>query len=90
VGGKVRVSVLGKRWNLRFVPNLSKSGDCDGPSKEGKEIRIWQGVKGKDKLDTLIHELLHAAGWHIDEAFVAQFASDAAQVLWRLGYREEN
>jgi hypothetical protein len=34
-----------------------------------------------------LHELVHAAGWYLDESFVGQFASDAAGALWRLGYR---
>jgi hypothetical protein len=38
----------------------------------------------------LIHEIVHAAGWHIDETFVERFACDAARALWRLGYRNGN
>ena len=41
-------------------------------------------------MEVLIHEMLHAAGWHIDESFVEQFASDAARTLWRLGYHTES
>lgn len=84
-----RIKILGRIWRLRFVPNLSTSGDCDSPATPSKEIRIWQGLRGQDRLDTIIHECLHAAHWSIDEAFVAQFATDLARILWQLGYREE-
>lgn len=42
----------------------------------------WNPLRGSHRL---ILELLHAAGWHIDEAFVEQFAHDAARALGR-GY----
>lgn len=84
------VTVLGKRYNLRFVPNLGdKRGDCDSPSTPNKEIRIWQGVKGEERLEVLIHELAHASCWPLDEEYVAKFAEDTARALWRLGYRNE-
>lgn len=83
----MQIKVLGKRWNLRFVPNLSARGLCDDPQKTRRQIRIWQGVRGDEELmEVVVHELLHAAGWHIDEAFVDQFAKDAARVLTTLGY----
>ena len=46
-------------------------------------------LHGEERLEVLLHELVHAAGWHIDEAFVERFASDAARALWRLGYRDQ-
>jgi hypothetical protein len=85
----MRVRVLGKDWRMRFVPNLgSNRGDCDPPDRRAKEIRVAAGLRGEERLEVLIHELVHAAGWHIDEGFVERFAADAARVLWRLGYRD--
>jgi hypothetical protein len=84
----MQVRMLGKRWRLRLVPNLGANrGDCDPPERPGKEIRIAAGLRGEERLEVLVHELVHAAGWHIDEAFVERFARDVARVLWRLGYR---
>ena len=83
------VVVAGKRWRLRFVPSLAARGECDPPSTTGKELRIRTALAGEELLEVLLHELLHAAGWPLDEAFVAGFAADAARVLWKLGYREE-
>ena len=84
----MRVKILGKLWKLRFAPNLANRGDCDAPGTRAKEIRILSSLRDEERLEVVIHELVHAAGWHIDEAFVAGFARDAARVLWRLGYRD--
>ena len=84
----MRITILGKRWNLRFAPNMGDRGDCDPPTATNKEIRIASSLRCEERLEVLIHEMVHAAGWHIDETFVEQFACDVARVLWRLGYRE--
>jgi len=84
------VKVLGKCWRLRFVPNLKNRGDIDPPEKARKEIRIGSELRGELRLDTILHELTHAAGWLAREECVGQFATDAARVLWRLGYRDTN
>jgi hypothetical protein len=85
----MRVKVLGKVWTLRTVPRLAARGDCDAPTDRRKEIRIRAGLRGEERLEVLLHELLHAAGWHLDEPFVEQFSADAARALRRLGYRLE-
>lgn len=84
----MQITVSGKRWNLRFVRTRAYDGECDPPTKAKKEIRIADRLKGEEKLDTILHELLHSAGWHIDEEFVAKFATDAARALTKLGYSE--
>lgn len=88
----MRVQILGKYWNLRFCRITTKTkaiGHCDAPDVANRTIKIDQRLKGEERLEVIIHELLHAAGWHIDEEFVDQFGIDAARVLWRLGYREQ-
>lgn len=82
------LQVLGKRWKLRFVPHLHPYGECDSPDTKAKEIRIRASLRGEEKLDAIVHEMIHAAGWHIDEYFVNQLATDIARTLWRLGYRD--
>lgn len=83
------VTILGKRWRLREVPNLANRGDCDPPDKPNKEIRIWQGCKGEERLEVLVHECIHASHWPLSEEYVAKFAEDLARILYRLGYRQE-
>jgi len=84
----VIVTLCGKRWQLRFVPRLNADGECDAPGHVGKAIRIAARLRGQRRLAVLIHEMLHACGWPLDEEFVDQAAHDIAHVLWRLGYRQ--
>ena len=83
--GDKTVSIRGKRWRIRFVPNLGdKWGECD---YESRVLRIAFGQSEKDELDTLIHELLHAAT-ELEEDAVGQTAEAIAGVLWRFGWRK--
>lgn len=81
------VNILGRRWRLRFCRLEKNYGDCDPPGQPNKEIRISSRIGGQHELEILLHEMLHAAGWHIDEEFVGRSAADMARVLYRLGYR---
>ena len=85
----MRISILGKVWNLRFTVLHKVSGYCDSPNKPGKEILIHKGLTGEHELEVLIHEFRHAADWQRDEEFIAQEAKDLARMLWRLGYRRQ-
>lgn len=84
------VTILGKRWRLRFAPNLKNRGDIDPPGVPDKEIRIGSDLRGELRLDTILHEFTHGGFPNIDEATVDQFATDVARGLWRLGYRNTN
>lgn len=82
------VKIRGKRYRLRFAdlpPELD--GDCDNPATKGKAIRINRKLRGLEQLDTIIHELLHAAFWDLDEQAILEAGTDVAKALWRLGYR---
>ena len=84
----MHVTILGKRWKLRFTKLPRRTdGECDSPDDTGKEIRIRKTLGEADTLETIIHEALHAADWHKDEAWVEQVAADVARILWKLGYR---
>lgn len=62
-------------------------GLCDDPDSVGKAIAIDRRLKGFDRLETVIHELLHAGLWDLDEELVGVLANDYARALWRLGLR---
>jgi hypothetical protein len=86
------ITLLGKRYRLRWVPRLGRKGkgddgDCNAPTDKDKAIRIRMDVKGQDELETYVHEMEHACAWWLDEEFVRQKSHDIAKVLWRLGYR---
>lgn len=85
----MKVKILGKVWDLVFKPfpaDCTDFGLCDGPHVKGKKITINVKKKGEERLDTLLHEILHAADWHKDEEWVVQVATDTARILTRLGY----
>jgi hypothetical protein len=94
----MRVTIFGKRWNLRFVPASElprprdRDGDCVVPATPAdrmpyREMRIYDKLRGEERLNTLIHEFTHAADSEKREEFVEHFATDLARLLWRLGYR---
>ena len=59
--------------------------DYYGPDKGLIEIDPRQ--KGKDNLDTLIHEALHLIYPDLSEATVVKHAGRLTRMLWRAGYR---
>jgi hypothetical protein len=87
----MRLTILNRRWWLRFVRRIDKEdsrGECDPPDKPNKEIRVLDKLSGEERLEVLIHEQIHCAGWHLDEQFVTQFAADLARNLTKLGYTD--
>lgn len=90
----MRVKILGKFWTLRFVPTLGTvehplRGDCASPSTKNKSIRVLSGLRGEERLEVLIHEMLHAADWYRDEEWVGEVASDIARAVTKLGYKDD-
>lgn len=84
----MRFRILDRYWELKFV-TLANSfhGLCDHPKKKGKSIRIDKHITGWKLLETLLHEVLHAADWDKDEEWIEYTARDIARLLWKLGYR---
>jgi hypothetical protein len=85
----MRVRLGGKYWTLRFVANMRDYGDMHDPGHlKGRIIRIGTWPSEQDRMDTLIHEALHCIRPELDEAAVADTATDIARLLWKLGYRQ--
>ena len=81
----MRHKIRGKIWSLEYVRRLPMGarGSCDAPTKHAKKIKIKQSLKGILKLDTIIHECLHAGLWDLDEEAVEELAADLARVIWK-------
>ena len=82
----MRVVIRGWKWIIRSSRRRLKNmwGWCDS---DKRTIVLCRTLKGRRHLDTVIHELLHAAFYDLDEEAVRESATDIANVLWRMGYR---
>ena len=88
----MRVTVRGRRYRLAFE-NLRKPclGYCDSSTEVGKEILIDKNLSGKLRLDTIIHELLHAlycdlSEESIEEAAMAVITYDDKSEICKFNY----
>ena len=71
------------------MSNLGNArGSCDPPTKPNKEIKILSSLKGQEKLEVMLHEILHAALWDLDEQAIDETAADAARALWKEMFSE--
>lgn len=85
-------TLAGVRYRIRFVRSaeipFDRFADCSSPESSKREIRVRQVLRGKARMETVIHEALHAQTWTRTEADVARSARELAALLWRCGYRE--
>ena len=84
------VTIDGKRWLLRFT---KLTGNAAGwtyfDNAKRPRILIDEKLKGGTRLETIVHELLHASlGPTISEESVTEAARVIRRTLWSLGYRE--
>lgn len=85
---QMRITVGGRYWMLSFVRSLpSMWGVTDSPKQKNKGIRIRRRLRSQDLLDTLIHELLHAAEWDAGEEWVDKIGTHTALVLTLAGWK---
>lgn len=82
----VPIKILGKHYELEFVDSLpgDTRGICDAPHVRNKKIRILDTLQGEELIEVLIHEMLHAGLWIIDEEIIHYLGKDLAKVIWKL------
>jgi hypothetical protein len=85
-----QITIDGKRWLLRFT---RLKGDAAGwtffDNSARPRILIDERLRGGTRLETIVHELLHASlGPTISEEAVTEAAKVIRRTLWNLGYRE--
>jgi hypothetical protein len=86
----IPVTVNQKRWRLVFRQlDKNEHGRCDAPHVKNKQISISPTVLNDEELylATVLHEILHAACWSLDEEYVTEYAKAAAKTAIRLGFR---
>jgi hypothetical protein len=84
------ITIDGKKWLLRFT---TLTGDAAGwtffENSARPRILIDDKLRGGTKLETIVHELLHASlGPTISEESVTEAARVIRRTLVALGYRE--
>jgi len=90
VGSPKTITINGKRFRWVEVDKPLACGDrgmCSHPNKPGRTIWIRSDLEGLERLEVAIHEMLHAAMWHVDEEYIDEWGADIARALWRLGVR---
>jgi hypothetical protein len=83
----IRAKIRGKIWQIVRIQKMpgDPHGECDAPYVKGKQIRIYGEQKGRELVDTVLHEALHAAFWDLDDEAVHEVAHDLARLLDRAG-----
>jgi hypothetical protein len=89
---KLRVTVGGRYWALSFPKSMPRSmwGFTDDPKQKRKSIKVKRTLRPDQFLDTLIHELLHAAEWDANEEWVDKIGTHTAQILILAGWGRQN
>lgn len=80
----MRVKIGKNTWT---VQEANIYGLCE---HSDRLISLQAGQRGKLRLDTLIHEVLHASRPDVSEADVAEIARDLTAALWQDGWRRKN
>jgi len=60
---------------------------CEGLTIYGQTMVINTPNENEERLDTIVHETLHASNYKLTEAEVSRMANDISSVLWKAGYR---
>lgn len=70
-----------------LIAKLGRSKAMGMAWPDDRTIAIDSKLKGLDKLDTTIHEIMHIQNPKWPEIMVAGKATEMATILWEMGYR---
>lgn len=85
----MKAKIGGKRWDIVFTHCIAsdRDGDCYPPHGKPRKIRVRRDLPQERELEILIHEVLHAALWIVDEDVIAETARDLQTILSLRGYK---
>lgn len=82
----------GLRWRFRFVRSKDipddRWADCSTPDDPRRQIRIREVLRGKGRLETILHEALHAQWPDDSEEKITRHGKELSELLWKIGYRK--
>lgn len=84
-----KIVIRGRPYTIISRRMKQYDGLCDHPATPYPEIWIHQSLRGERMVETIIHEVIHAALPDLCEETVEESARDLAKILWQLGYRGE-
>lgn len=85
-----RVRIGDRLWRIRFREARAMGRDwgrCDHPPGRHPTIEIRRSLSELNILDTLVHEILHAARPELDEEAIDKTAACIARALYQTGWR---
>ena len=83
-----KIWIGGERWRIRVCPvPVSIFGDCD---YQTKTIRVSDKLHGEDRLNVILHELIHARWPDLSEDAVEEFADELAGIVYAHGFRHKD
>lgn len=81
-----RVFIGDRRWRIQHCKcPADRDGDCNW---DLRRIRVHHTLEGRDLMRVLIHEILHARLWDIDEAAIDEAGEVLSAVLDAEGFKQ--
>lgn len=86
------VVLRGKKYKIQKTGKVGEDlwGYCTDPNFTNRLIKIHKLLENSEELETIIHEMLHACFWDLDEEVINEVGKDMSQALWKMGYRKQN
>lgn len=83
------IKIRGKRYRFERTGHVGSDcwGYCTDPSTPNRVIKVHSHLKDDQELEFIIHEMIHACFWDLDEDVVREVGRDLSKALWRMGYR---
>lgn len=85
------ITIGGKRYTLTFEPASKMKGNrglCDPPTIKRPSIWILKTLRGVERMEIIIHELLHAAAIQVGEDWVKNGSPLITEQLYEMGFGE--
>jgi hypothetical protein len=86
------LNIRGKRYRFQRTGIVGNDcwGYCTDPSEGNRLIKVHNQLKNEKELEFIIHEMVHACFWDLDEAVVKEVGKDLSKALWKMGYRKQS
>jgi hypothetical protein len=75
--------IRGTQYAIKQV-RMKNRGSCDCPKIENPTIKIKKSLGEVEKLEVLIHEILHACFWDMDEQAIDESAVSISEIIIKL------